>query len=55
MGLDYVLANPALLDHLPYDGQFDDYLEPTTIYYGGKQLLKFRPQADGSASNQADN
>jgi hypothetical protein len=54
MGLDYVLANPALLDQLPYNGQFDAYLEPTNIFYGGKQLLKFRLPGDDSASNEAD-
>jgi len=48
MGLDYVLANPALLDQLPYAGQFDDYFEPTDIFYGGKQLLKFRSPTDAA-------
>jgi hypothetical protein len=41
VGLDYVLANPGILDRQPYDGQFDPYLTPTGIYYGGKQLMKF--------------
>ncbi len=41
IGLDYVLANPNILDHQPYDGQFDAYLQPTGVSYGGKQLLKY--------------
>jgi hypothetical protein len=39
IGLDYVLANPSILDRQPYDGQFNEYLTPTDVYYGGKQLL----------------
>ena len=39
LGLDYVLANPGILDRQPYDGQFNEYLTPTNIFYGGKQLL----------------
>ena len=39
LGLDYVLANPGILDRQPYDGQFNEYLHPTDIFYGGKQLL----------------
>ncbi|MFN8388422.1 MAG: hypothetical protein U0X92_18680 [Anaerolineales bacterium] len=39
LGLDYVLANPGILDRQPYDGQFNEYLSPTEIFYGGKQLL----------------
>ncbi len=39
LGLDYVLANPGILDRQPYDGQFNEYLTPTEIFYGGKQLL----------------
>lgn len=42
IGLDYVLANPNILDHQPYDGQFNDYLEATDVAYGGKQLLRYR-------------
>jgi hypothetical protein len=55
IGLDYVLANPALLGQLPYDGQFDAYLEPTDVFYGGKQLLKFGAPDERSASDSADN
>jgi hypothetical protein len=41
-GLDYVLANPVILDQQPYKGQFNEYLEPLKIYYGGKQLMHYR-------------
>jgi hypothetical protein len=41
LGLDYVLANPGILDRMPYDGQFDEYLTPTGVSYGGKQLMKY--------------
>jgi hypothetical protein len=40
-GLDYVLANPTILDQQPYKGQFDEYLDPLNIYYGGKQLMHY--------------
>jgi hypothetical protein len=47
MGLDYVLANPVILDQQPYKGQFNPYLEPLKVYYGGKQLMHYRaPQED---------
>lgn len=42
IGLDYVLANPVILDQQPYKGQFNEYLEPLKIYYGGKQLMRYR-------------
>jgi len=42
IGLDYVLANPVILDQQPYKGQFNDYLEPQNVYYGGKQLMHYR-------------
>ena len=42
IGLDYVLANPVILDQQPYKGQFNAYLEPRNIYYGGKQLMHYR-------------
>lgn len=42
IGLDYVLANPIILDQQPYKGQFNEYLKPLKIYYGGKQLMHFR-------------
>jgi hypothetical protein len=42
IGLDYVLANPIILDQQPYKGQFNEYLEPLKVYYGGKQLMHFR-------------
>jgi hypothetical protein len=46
IGLDYVLANPVILDQQPYKGQFNAYLEPLDIYYGGKQLMHYRPPPD---------
>jgi len=42
IGLDYVLANPGILDRQPYDGQFNEYLEAADVIYGGKQLLRYR-------------
>jgi hypothetical protein len=42
IGLDYVLANPVILDQQPYKGQFDEYLQPLNIFYGGKQLMHYR-------------
>ncbi|HMR98223.1 MAG TPA: hypothetical protein PKE62_03130 [Anaerolineales bacterium] len=45
LGVDYVLANPGILDRQPYDGQFNEYMRPTSVSYGGKQLLKYeRPK-----------
>ena len=45
LGLDYVLANPGILDRQPYEGQFNEYLHPTSVSYGGKQLLQYeRPK-----------
>jgi hypothetical protein len=46
IGLDYVLANPIILDQQPYKGQFNEYLEPLRIYYGGKQLMHYRSPSD---------
>jgi hypothetical protein len=46
IGLDYVLANPVILDQQPYKGQFNEYLEPLKVYYGGKQLMHFRAPSD---------
>jgi hypothetical protein len=46
IGLDYVLANPVILDQQPYKGQFNDYLEPLRVYYGGKQLMHYRSSAE---------
>ena len=42
IGLDYILANPVILDQQPYKGQFNDYLGPQNVYYGGKQLMHFK-------------
>jgi hypothetical protein len=46
MGLDYVLANPVILDQQPYKGQFNDYLSPLNVYYGGKQLMHYGTASD---------
>lgn len=42
IGLDYVLANPVILDQQPYKEQFNPYLEPLGVSYGGKQLMRYR-------------
>jgi hypothetical protein len=41
IGLDYVLANPVILDQQPYKGQFNEYLKPLDVYYGGKELMHY--------------
>ena len=41
IGLDYVLANPAILDQQPYKGQFNEYMEALNVSYGGKQLMRY--------------
>jgi len=41
LGLDYVLANPTILDQQPYKGQFNEYMEPLNVSYGGKQLMRY--------------
>jgi hypothetical protein len=46
LGLDYVLANPVILDQQPYKGQFNVHLEPLNITYGGKQLMHYRSHPD---------
>ncbi len=47
IGLDYVLANPVILDQQPYKGQFNAYMEPLNVTYGGKQLMHYRaPEED---------
>lgn len=46
IGLDYVLANPVILDQQPYKGQFNEFLEPLRVYYGGKQLMHYRSSMD---------
>jgi hypothetical protein len=46
IGLDYVLANPVILDQQPYKAQFNAYLEPLKVYYGGKQLMHYRSPQD---------
>ena len=41
IGLDYVLANPVILDQQPYKGQFNEYMDHLDIFYGGKQLMRY--------------
>jgi hypothetical protein len=41
MGMDYVLANAGMLDSLPYRGQYQQYLQPTGLRYGGKELSRY--------------
>ena len=41
IGLDYVLANPNILDQQPYRGQFNEYMVHLNIFYGGKELMKY--------------
>ena len=41
-----LVANPVILDQQPYKGQFNTYLEPLDIYYGGKQLMHYRAPQD---------
>ena len=42
MGMDYVLANPTILGQQPYKGQFNAYMEPLDVSYGGKRLMRYR-------------
>ena len=46
IGLDYVLANPVILDQQPYKGQFNEFLEPLDVSYGGKDLMHYRSSSD---------
>ncbi len=48
IGLNYIFANPDMLNRAPYRGQFTDRLEPVVQYPGsGKYLLRFL--SDGGA------
>jgi len=40
-GMGYILANSALLNQLPYKGQFEPYIEWMDIHYGGKDLVRY--------------
>jgi len=43
IGMDYILANPILLDQLPYNKQYDAYLKYLSdAYYGGKKLIHYQ-------------
>lgn len=41
MGLDYVFANPEILEGVPYKGQFKT--GPVLVRYGGKALMELAP------------
>src|ERR1700752_895524 len=41
IGLDYVLANPVILDQQPYKGQYNEYMDHLNIFYGGKELMRY--------------
>jgi hypothetical protein len=41
MGMNYVLANIGILNSLPYRGQYQQYLQPTGLRYGGKELSRY--------------
>jgi hypothetical protein len=41
IGMDYVLANPTILDQQPYKGQFNEYMDPLNVSYGGKRLMRY--------------
>jgi hypothetical protein len=41
IGLDYVLANPVILDQQPYKGQYNEHMDHLNIFYGGKQLMRY--------------
>ena len=43
IGMDYVLANPAILAQLPYRNQFEPFIESTGFRYGGKDLMRYKP------------
>jgi hypothetical protein len=40
-GMNYVLANIGILNSLPYRGQYQQYLQPTGLRYGGKELSRY--------------
>lgn len=43
IGMDYILANPYMLNDLPYRKQFAPYIiTETNIRYGGKDLVQYR-------------
>lgn len=47
IGVDYVLANPTILDQQPYKGQFNEYMDPLNVFYGGKRLMRYGAPEDG--------
>jgi hypothetical protein len=53
IGLDYVLANPTILDQQPYKRQFNAYMQPLEIWYGGKQLMRYGVPQDAFEGTSA--
>jgi hypothetical protein len=45
IGTDYILANPALINQLPYNGQYTPFIEWMDIRYGGKTLMRYHSAA----------
>jgi hypothetical protein len=41
LGMDYILANPAILSQLPYRGQFNSRMVRTGVQFGGKDLVHY--------------
>ena len=41
IGMDYIFANPEILEAVPYKGQF--VVGPVLEHYGGKALMEFNP------------
>jgi hypothetical protein len=42
IGLDYIFANPVLINGAPYYGQFNDLYEIDIDRFGGKVLTKLK-------------
>jgi hypothetical protein len=40
-GMDYILANPYILNQLPYKGQYQMYMEAMGSKLGGKELFRY--------------
>lgn len=54
LGLDYVLANPTIINQQPYKGQFNEYMVPLDIFYGGKQLMRYgEPSPEQTSASRA--
>jgi hypothetical protein len=44
-GMDYILANPYILNQLPYKGQYQMYMEAMGSKLGGKELFRYHSKA----------